>query len=188
MNQSATTNCCVGLPLVSLQTSIFLIIASTSKLFKKRTNKKHKKTNKTNKKPTKKKTNQKNLQKINAQDSWKLMHNYFSPSLIFPLPLEGFWPCRNTLMIILLLGFTLTDFLWTHDASASISSADHSWNRYAICMWTYKCWLTWTQLVTNCDQKPDADSVRTPLTSAWRQCCTYITPTPGLSGPRCRNC
>lgn len=113
------------------------------------------------------------------------MHN-FSPSLIFPLPLEGFWPCRNTLVLILLLSFTLTDFLWTPDVSASISSADDSWNHCAICMWTYQ--LTWTQLVTHGDQNSDADSVRTPLTSAWRQCCTYITPTTGLSGPQCRNC
>lgn len=47
--------------------------------------------------------------KINAQDPCKLMHSFFFPhNLIFPLPLEGSGPCRNTLTCISLLVFTST--------------------------------------------------------------------------------
>lgn len=71
----------------------------------------------------------------------------------------------------------------------------NSWCKcfYLFCRWFLKsvcslhvdiqCQLTWSQLVRNCDQNSDADSVRTPLSSAWRQVCTYVTPATGLSGP-----
>lgn len=112
----------------------------------------------------------------------------FFPGLIFPLPLEGSWPCRKHPHAHFTAGF--------HTYWFSLNS----WCKcfYFFCSWFLKSLcnlhvdiqrqLTWAQWVTNCDENSDAESVRTALSSARRQCCTYITPTTGLSGPQCRNC
>lgn len=125
-------------------------------------------------------------QKINAQDSWKLIHNV-PPRQIFPLPLKGFGHAEHP-HAHFITGFNTYWF------------SLNSWCKclYFFCRWFLKllcnlhvdiqCQLIWAELVTNCDQTSDADSVRTPLTSAWRQCCTYINPTTGISGHQCRNC